>query len=267
MSVAHYLVANIPSVVLGLIMVAVATTFSTVGVLLVRRFVGFDKLREHNDVAGPIFGTLGVLYAVLLAFVVIVSWENYDRAHMDVVAEANNYANIYRNASGFDETFRSEVRERMDSYLQTVIDEDWPLLARGERSPEVQRLADQFWQLVGQYEPKKEGEKIFLAECVRQMNEAGEYRRQRLVDAQTGIHPLLWFVLLTGGVITVAFTFFFGARNLMVQLVMTNMLAVVIALILLTMLELDHPFSGDVSIRAEPFKQVLLFIRRETSGS
>ena len=124
MSVAHYLVANIPAAVLGLIMVAVATTFSTVGVLLVRRFVGFDKLREHNDVAGPIFGTLGVLYAVLLAFVVIVSWENYDRAHMDVVAEANNYANIYRNASGFDEAFRSEVRQRIDSYLQTVIDEE-----------------------------------------------------------------------------------------------------------------------------------------------
>lgn len=267
MSVAHSLVAHIPSVLLGLIMVAIASTFSTVGILLVRRYVGFDKLRDHNDVAGPIFGTLGVLYAVLLAFVVIVSWENYDRAHMDVVAEANNYANIYRNASGFGEEFRTEIRERMDSYLQTVIDEEWPLLARGGRSPEVQRLADEFWQLVGQYEPKTEGEKIFLGECVSQMNEAGEYRRQRLVDAQTGIHPLLWFVLLTGGFITVAFTFFFGAKNVVVQLVMTNMLAVVIALILLTTLELDHPFSGDVALRAEPFKQVLLFIRREIPGS
>jgi hypothetical protein len=65
----------------------------------------------------------------------------------------------------------------------------------------------------------------------------------------------------------VAFTFFFGARSVVVQLVMTNMLAMVIALILLTTLELDHPFSGDVSIGSEPFTQVLLFIRRETTGS
>jgi len=70
-----------------------------------------------------------------------------------------------------------------------------------------------------------------------------------------------------GGFVTVAFTFFFGARNLVVQLVMTNMLAMVIALILLTTLELDHPFSGDLSIHSEPFKQVLLFIRREAAGS
>lgn len=267
MSVAHTLVAHIPAVLLGLIMVAIASTFSSAGVLLVRRYIGVDRLRDHNDVAGPIFGTLGVIYAVLLAFVVIVSWENYDRAQMDVVAEANNYANIYRNSSGFGERFRQEVRERMDVYLKTVIDDEWPRLARGERSPEVQRLADQFWEFVGRYEPEAEREKIFLAECVRQMNEAGEYRRQRLVDAQTGIHPLLWFVLLAGGFVTVAFTFFFGARNVVVQLVMTNMLAMVIALILLTTLELDHPFSGDVSISSEPFTQVLLFIRRDPTGS
>jgi hypothetical protein len=32
--------------------------------------------KEHNDVGGFIFAAVGVLYAVLLAFVVVVVWEN-----------------------------------------------------------------------------------------------------------------------------------------------------------------------------------------------
>jgi len=232
----------------------------TVGILLVRRFVPVSRLRAHNDVAGPIFATLGVIYAVLLAFVVIVSWQNFDRAQMNVVAEANNYANIYRNSAGFDEAFRNEVKKRMDAYLRAVIDDEWPRLGAGGRSPLVQELAAGFWLFFGSYEPRTEREKIFYAEAVSQMNEAGEYRRQRLVDAQTGIHPMLWAILLVGGLITVVFTCFFGSETLGTQLIMTSMLALLIAMSLLTILMLDHPFTGRVSIPPEAFMQVLSYI-------
>ena len=49
---------------------------SGLGVYLVHRYWGHEKRREHTDVAGFIFAGVAVLYAVLLAFVVILGWGN-----------------------------------------------------------------------------------------------------------------------------------------------------------------------------------------------
>ena len=43
--------------------------------LLVRRYVGLEKLRTNNEVAGFKFAVIGVLYAVLLGFAVVIAWE------------------------------------------------------------------------------------------------------------------------------------------------------------------------------------------------
>jgi high-affinity Fe2+/Pb2+ permease len=42
-----------------------------------RRFKS-EVLRKHNDVAGFVFTAAGVIYAVVLGFVVVVVWEKYD---------------------------------------------------------------------------------------------------------------------------------------------------------------------------------------------
>ena len=47
---------------------------------------------EHNDVAGFIIAVVGVIYAVLLAFVVIVSWENFSQAESTVGRRRARYA-------------------------------------------------------------------------------------------------------------------------------------------------------------------------------
>jgi hypothetical protein len=60
----------------------------------------------------------------------------------------------------------------------------------------------------------------------------------------------------------VVFTFFFGSQNLFAQLTMTIMLAVLIVLILFTILLMDFPYSGDLSITVAPMQQVLTLFRQ-----
>jgi hypothetical protein len=134
-------------------------------------------------------------------------------------------------------------------------------MRRGERSMEAQALADKVWELTGTFDPKTDREKIFFSEMLKKMNDAVEMRRQRLQDSRSGLHPSLWFVLLLGGIITVVFTFFFGSQNLYAQLTMTTMLAVLIVLILFTILLMDFPYSGDLSISVTPFQQVLDYFK------
>jgi hypothetical protein len=64
---------NLPSmsVVYGVLIVGAACLAAVVGLSVVQRLVPVTVRKEHNDVAGFIYAVLGVIYAVLLALVVI----------------------------------------------------------------------------------------------------------------------------------------------------------------------------------------------------
>jgi hypothetical protein len=63
---------------LAILVVVAIFEFYSVGLMLIcRRTWGTSRLSLNNEVAGFKFSVIGVLYAVLLGFVVIVVWENY----------------------------------------------------------------------------------------------------------------------------------------------------------------------------------------------
>jgi hypothetical protein len=253
----QWLLVNVPAWLIITFMLAIAVGISVGGVLLVRRFVKVGNLKRDHDIAGPIFSTLGVVYAVLLAFAIVIVWQNFDTTKNNVVLEANCYGDIYRDLVGLPEPFRGEVKLAIDDYVNAIINDEWKLLAVGQRSMVVQGKSDKIWNMLGNFEPRTDREKIFLSEILKRANDGGALRRQRIADASSGIHPVLWFVLLFGGVITVVFTFFFGSDNLRAQMLMTTLLAVLIVLILFTILIMDFPFSGSLYIGPDSFQQVL----------
>ena len=65
------------------------------GLEVVQRLVPASSRQSHNDVAGFIYAALGVIYAVLLALVVIAVWGEYDAASETVEQEANALAEIF----------------------------------------------------------------------------------------------------------------------------------------------------------------------------
>ncbi len=253
----QYLILKIPSSLLGVLIVGFAIVASAIGVLVVRHLVPHRLLKEHNDLAGAIFATLGVTYAVVLAFVVVIVWQQFDRASLNIEREVNVVADLYWDAKGLSPDFGAISRALLKDYVKAVIDDEWRVMARGGRSSRVQAVVEKMWALYADYSPRTKTEEIFFNESVRKLNELGELRRSRLMDASTGVHPLLWFVLIIGAAITIVFTFFFGAGDPKVQMVMVVFLATLLSLILFTILVLDFPFTGDMSILPREFERLL----------
>ncbi len=259
MPLTQWLILNVPTWLLGLLVVGGVVLLSVTGLFACRPLLPHHtKLREHHDVAGPILGVVGVLYAVLLAFVVVTVWQNMDRTNANVQTEANYLADIYRDAEAFAPEFRERVAQLTGDYRRAVVDEEWKTMTRGKMSPSVELIMNQLWALYTHYEPRSPKEQSFFDESVRVLNSFRELRRQRLMDAQAGLHPLLWFVLIAGMVATVLLTYLFGMEDRRVQVAMIALLAMSIALILFTIMLLDFPFTGDISISAEPFRQLIL---------
>ncbi len=258
MPLAQQLLLNIPAFILGVIIIGGAIALSITGLLVVRHFIPHNKLKLHHDVADPILGALGAVYAVLLAFVVIAVWQSFDKSNSNVQLEANYMADIYRDAEAFSPDFRPKVQALLQEYRQAVVNYEWKTMARGEMSTEVEGLMRKIWSLYTTYQPKNSTEQSFFDESVRKLNSFRELRRQRIMDSKTGINPLLWFVLIAGALAIISFTFLFGTENLKAQIVMGVLLSAIISLILFTILSLDFPFTGSVTISPAPFKQILL---------
>src|SRR5690348_13623162 len=110
---------------LALVVVVVPTVLAMVAPFAIRRWVGIDRLRINNEVAGFKFATVGVLYAVLMAFAVIVVWEKFAVAESDVGREAGAAATIYRLIDGVEGEAGRTLHKEMTHYLETVINDDW----------------------------------------------------------------------------------------------------------------------------------------------
>ena len=255
------------TIVFGLLVVIGACLAAVAGLEVVQRLVPSEKRQQHNDVAGFLYAVVGVVYAVLLALLVIAVWEQYQRAREAVESEASAVADIAWIAHQLPETERYQLQELARSYAEEVVDKEWPLMeegSEGERgTPEGWDLIDDIRTTLQGFEPQTEAEQGLYGEGLAQIDRLGDDRRMRLVAAEEGIPGVLWAVLVFGAVVVVGFTYLFGLQNTWAHRLMVMSLTAVIALVLFTIGVMEYPFSGGASLEPGAFE--LILERFETS--
>ncbi len=237
--------------------VFVPVLVAVAGLVLVQRLVPPERREEQNDVAGFIFAVLGVAYAVLLAFVVIAVWQDYQAAQTNVESEAHELAGTYFLASQLPEPERTRIQDLARTYARVVVEEEWSMMERGQTSPRADSLLRQLTLKLLEVDPSTEGEQVLYESGLRQLHDAADARRSRLLQVREGIPDLLWVVLVVGGMITVSFTYLFGLKSNLAHALMVAALTLVICGILFTIGEFNNPFSGPVEIQPEAFKEML----------
>src|SRR3989475_11029705 len=95
------------------------------------------------------------------------------------------------------------------------------------------------------------------AESLRCLNNLAQYRRMRIFAGNDTVPPVIWLVLLVGGVFAVSYSFFFGMKNIKAQYLITMTLTVTITSILFLIYVLDHPFTGTSRVSLEPLRQAM----------
>src|SRR3712207_385274 len=200
--------------VFGVLVVGGVCLLALAGFEVVHRLVPVASRQKHNDVAGFIYAALGVIYAVILALVVIAVWEEYGAASDTVEQEANAAADIFWLADRLPEPRGTHVQELVRSYAEEVVHREWPLMEQGraplmtqERgTPVGWAIIDDIRQDIQGFEPRtKAGEQLY-AECLGQIDTLSDARRMRLVAAEEGVPAVLWAALVFGGVAAVGFT-------------------------------------------------------------
>jgi hypothetical protein len=194
---------------------------------------------------------------VLLGLVLIAVWEKWNAADTITADEANELAGIFWYAHALPQPQGRHIQELARSYERVVVEDEWPLMAQGSSSPKAWDTLDELRTAILGLKPTTDAKQMGYEEILVQLHELGNARRERLLAAEQGLPPILWVVLILGGVITVGFTYLLGLDNTLVHLLMVAALALIISMSLFTVAALDYPFKGDIHIHPSAYENDL----------
>jgi hypothetical protein len=247
-----------PTAPRGLVLSLLASVaLAVAGLFLVRWVVPGSWLQANNDVAGNYLQTIGTIYAVLLAFVVFVVWQQHNDVRGAVYAEANELSDTHRLIQTLPEAVRTRVSQCLYDYREAVMEEEWSTLANGQPSERAARALEEVWQVLQRFEPQTRREEILYGELIECFNDLGDARTHRLHCSCLRLPPSLWALLVINGALVVGSMWLFGLESFAAHALMTLALAGSIALILYLIADMDNPFWGAWRVTPDAFRAAL----------
>lgn len=228
-----------------------------------RLFVPPQKLAPSRDVAGFLVAIVGVLYAVVLGFMVVTVWSGFDQAQRNADAETASLSDILYVTQALPTDAQARERELLGRYAHEVRDTEWEMLANGEEDLQARAFLTSALHEVAdvrfQHADANEAMRLetVRAAVLRGFLDLATHRRQRIIDAGSHVQPMMYFAIAAGGLILLAFVFLFGVESWWVQMTMTALIAGMIGLQVGIIFEMDRPFWGNVHVSSEAWSLLI----------
>ncbi|HEY3501876.1 MAG TPA: hypothetical protein VGN37_03680 [Actinocatenispora sp.] len=225
----------------GTLWIGAACAGSALLLLLVYRAGDHERRERNNDVNGLVFAIVGVLYAIVVGFVVTSQWENVGAARDAAAQESNGLVQMYWAADALPADQRDAVRADCRAYARQVRDVEWPAMSGHRAVPgDGQRILDRLGRTA---RPPADASDTTADQLRGSLNTVFENRQQRLAMARQDLSGMMWFVLVAGGLLTVALSYLFGVPGRTAHLIMVVSLVGTIGLLLYACFQLQYPFG------------------------
>jgi hypothetical protein len=237
--------------------VAIAAALACAGHVAVRRAFPQVNFSAHNDVGGIVLGVTGGLFAVMLAFIVAIVWQEFDAASQRVAVEVGAATDLWHTASGLPAPLGPDVRRSLVAYAALMVNEEWPAMRTGGSSKRAEDVLTRTFEDVARFHPRDAGAGNAQSASLQYLGALHDARHHRLDDNNSGVSPFEWTILVVGAVVIVGICYLVGLSSLRTQLVMTGAVAAMIAATFVLVFELDYPFRGDLSISPAGWQEFL----------
>lgn len=211
------------------------------------------KRQEHTDQIGWQLSVLGTTYAVILGFMLYAVWTAFGEAESNVEFEANDLVSVYWLAEGLPDQQRAELKDLARQYAEVVIHQDWPDMYAGRLPSTSQQINAQMWKTLMAVKATSPSQSSAQDHALNELSSLTEHRRTRVLQSLSRLPPVLWFVLIIGGGVTVASSCLFGSSNMLLHMLQVFAFSLLLALGLVAIAEIHRPFQGAVHISDYPF--------------
>jgi putative Ca2+/H+ antiporter (TMEM165/GDT1 family) len=223
------------------------------GTLLTHRRLS-GRIRDgHNEVVVPLYATAAVIYAVLLAFIVIAVWEQFSAANDNAAGEASTLATMYRETQAMPARERASLRHLIREYTDGVVDTEWKVQSQGGTSPAARNAIVQMYDVIGK-EPRSVASDSINTQFVGELSTMTSDRTKRLLATQDRLPWVMWLGLILGGLVVVVAGCVLYMQSMQLHAALSGIVAALIGVLLFSTLVLDRPFQGRFGITPDQFE-------------
>jgi hypothetical protein len=214
-----------------------------------------EHRRAHNDLIGWQLSVVGTTYAVILGFMLYTVWINFGTADLNTEAEANSIVNLYRLADGLPPEQGAQIKALARNYADMVVEKEWPEMSREIVPTESRDVSRQMWKALTSAKGSTPNEITAEDHSLYELSALSGYRRIRMVESASTLPGILWFVLITGGIVTISSSCLFGAANGVLHFIQVAAFSLLIALVLVAVADINRPFQGSVHVSDFAFRR------------
>jgi Protein of unknown function (DUF4239) len=196
----------------ALFLVLLTAIVSVTVTSLVRRALGLDARRQHHEVGNPVYLQIGVVFAVLLAFVFNEVFGEYNAAAQAINGECGALHGAALLAHQLPDRHERGVEEAILNYSKVVISDEWPALQHREASPNAVVAFQAIIEAAGNLNVGQPNDPAIQGQILALLSQAHAFRETRIFQANQGLPIIIWLVLSFYGLVLVVVCTVCGCR-------------------------------------------------------
>jgi hypothetical protein len=231
---------------------AVLLIISLLGLIPFHRLVNWEAREHDTAMIGLSYALAGGIYAVVIAFVAVGTYESMDKAAAIASEEANALSGLAFISSGLPTELAEHVRADVSGYIEIVTKKEWPKQQAYEMDDA--NFTEGWTSLrkisleVASFEPATPGGATTKLEMEHSVNDLFSARRARLLAANEHLPDAIWQMLIVGLVFVLFYIYLFGPHSYKIHMSVVGLTMISIGLVFSLIIALDYPFRGDLSV-------------------
>ncbi len=249
------LLYQLPTIWAFIIFVTLVVMISLIGQYIFKQIGGMELLcGEHNTIIGIFTATVSVFLGIILSFIIVNVWNNYNTAQLNADKEAQAIYLLYGVVRLLPNT--EATQKLIIAYLENIINVEYPSMKDGNFLGEGTLILDQLRLAIYGYDPDGDQQTVLYTESIDWLNEVIGLRIDRFNSAFVGVYPVVWWVTIVDSILIIIMAWFINCCGPM-HYILTLIISIYVATALFLVIILSYPFEGYSSLSPEPFEIAL----------
>lgn len=241
------------------IVVFVGTYFvAAVIYLIVTRLAVNDRARAFKALSPGMLPPLGIIFGLLVGFIAVAVWSDFDRAKVAVATEASALRAVVLLAGAFPKEQQTRILALINRHIEVAVNQEWPAMAKQRATLRnlptalIEALQDTL-----ALKPTDDTQRTAQREIVSALQRALDARRQRITISQSTVGSVKWAGLLLQGLCTLIAIAMVHSDNRFTCGIALTLFATGVAMSVLLIAAYTRPFTGDISVGPDLIQQVI----------
>jgi hypothetical protein len=212
-----------------------------------------DNLSRGAEESFKLFISLSLL---LLAFCMVRAQGDYRGAEDIVSREATVMLKMDRAYESFATDDTDAMRLVLRSYAEHLVNDEWPVLGKGERASTASEDLRVISTISKQLEPQTPEQQVARSEIIQSVNQLNDLREARISASLVKLPMFYWYAIFTALFFLTLFGWLQNPLSKMVTWV--GGVTCGVSLMLTVLISTSGIFAGQHSVSPEPIRNALI---------